>query len=218
MPGRSATLGIEDEGRVVQERQRRREVDDRGGLPHPALPIRHRDHPARRLAHEAPPWNLRPGEKKKTRLRASLRSPRLAASRTPIDRLGGPSVDSRAPNAHRRPQGSHLLAGPAEGHATERSKINAGGDARLLGCRRRARPSGGQPVAAPSGNPDAPYARNRQRTGMRLIPPTKLECIRSTGPASSTRSSRATRRLKISCSSSRARFAPRQKWTPMPKP
>src|SRR5207245_3622791 len=99
MPGRSATLGIEDEGRVVPERQRRREVDDRGGgLPHPALPIRHRDHPARRLAHEAPPWNLRPGEKKKTRLRASLRSPRLAASRTPIDRLGGPSVDSRAPN------------------------------------------------------------------------------------------------------------------------
>src|SRR5882724_13286197 len=127
MPGRSATLGIEDEGRVVQERQRRREVDDRGGLPHPALPIRHRDHPARRLAHEAPPWNLRPGEKKKTRLRASLRSPRLAASRTPIDRLGGPSVDSRAPNAHRRPQGSHLLAGPAESHATERSKTDAAG-------------------------------------------------------------------------------------------
>src|SRR5205814_5930628 len=110
---------------------------------------------------------LRPGEKKKTRLRASLRSPRLAASRTPIDRLGGPSVDSRAPNAHRRAQGSHLLAGPAESHATERSKINAAGDARLLVHQRRARLSGGQPVAAPGGNlhapptPDTPSGRAR---------------------------------------------------------
>src|SRR5436309_994740 len=55
------------------------------------------------------------------------RSPRLAASRTPVDRMGGPFVDSRAPNARRRPEGTHLLAGPAESHATERSKTDAAG-------------------------------------------------------------------------------------------
>ena len=55
--------------------------------------------------------------------------------------------------------------------------------------RRLPRPSGGQRLP-PAAAACTRYARNRQRTDMRLIPPTKLECMRSTGPASSTWSSR----------------------------
>src|SRR5439155_1491411 len=51
---RGATLRIEveEKGGVALERQGRRQIDGRGGLPHPALLIRHRDHPAH---HPAPP-------------------------------------------------------------------------------------------------------------------------------------------------------------------
>src|SRR5437867_5854598 len=41
--------------------------------------------------------------------------------------MGGPFVDSRAPNARRRPEGTHLLAVPAESQATARSKTGAAG-------------------------------------------------------------------------------------------
>src|SRR5204863_503946 len=50
---RRAALRIEvdEKGRVALERQRRRQVDGRSRLPHPALLIGHRDHPAH---HPAP--------------------------------------------------------------------------------------------------------------------------------------------------------------------
>ena len=52
-------------------------------------------------------------------------------------------------------------------------------------------------------------------TGIRLIPPTKLECTRSTGPHRSAMAPRASNRLRIALSSSRARCAPKQRCSPI---
>jgi len=52
--------------------------------------------------------------------------------------------------------------------------------------------------------------------GMCLMPPTKLERKRSSGPAGSAYSRRLANSRKITSSSSRARFAPRQKCSPIP--
>src|SRR5262249_10527029 len=60
--------------------------------------------------------------------------------------------------------------------------------------------------------------RMRQRIGACLMPPTKLDRTRSTGPASSQDASRVRSCAKAWCSSRRARCAPRQTCSPMPKP
>jgi len=114
--------GLEDEGRVVQERQRRRRSMTVGRpSAHPALPIRHRDHPARPSSTRGAPWNLfRPGEKKRDEATCGLCAApiRLAASRTP-HRSTGRTVRSTPPRSltsHRATAGVSLLAGPAESH------------------------------------------------------------------------------------------------------
>ncbi len=57
-----------------------------------------------------------------------------------------------------------------------------------------------------------------KRTGMRLMPFTKSDRSRATGPSSSMSGRRRSSSSNMMRISSRARWAPRQKWGPIPKP
>jgi len=158
-------------------------------------------------------------EKKKTRLRASLRRPPAGSVQDAHRSTGRTVVDSRAPNAHRRPQGSHLFR-----RASPRATWT---ERRQRSCRRRR-----APAVLPTSRPPVrwaarcppraatctrPYARN-PADGHALDPPRRSSSA-FRRPARRAPPGRAapTRRLKISCSSSRARFRAEAEVGPMPK-